>query len=570
VIVISKVRYKNFLAAGNAWIEIVLNEHPSTLIVGVNGVGKSTMSEAVCFALFGRPLRDVNKALLVNTINQRECLVELEFRIGTVTYVVKRGMKPTIFEIYENGTLLDPPAAANDYQVLLETSILHLNYKSFRQVVILGNASYIPFMRLNASSRRAIIEDLLDIEVFSSMNALTKDETTNLRIELEKCVQAKTLIGEQRKMAQSFTEHLEEKRSERIATLEALIAEERALIAARETSIASMKSDLAGYDTDKQQLAGVTAKRREYERKLTTIKNVIAKMTKERVFYEEHDNCPQCEQTITEAFKASRIVACEKKAEDAAKATAQCDSLIKKYQRQEEAAEQRLQEATDIERQMHGLEAQLPLMRSRVRDLLNSIEREKQTKPAAAASVDVDELDRQLDILDTSHAALSNRRVIVDAASMLLKDNGIKARIIKHYLPIINKTINHYLTAMDFPILFTLDEEFNEIIKSRHRDTFEYNLFSEGEKKRIDLALLLTWRAVAKLKNSAATNLLVLDEVFDGSLDANGTEEFLKIIAAMEADTNVWVISHKGDQYIDKFAHTLTFEKHRGFSQLKS
>lgn len=569
MITFTKVHYQNFLAAGNAPIEIALNDHGSTLIVGRNGAGKSTMSEAICFALFGRPLRNINKPKLVNSINNKDCLVELEFRIGTNSYKIRRGIKPNVFEIYENGNLIPSPASAIDYQTILETNILHLNYKSFMQVVVLGSASYVPFMKLGTGARRQIIEDLLDIEVFSSMNALTKDDLNSLRVEYDRCTQAQKLIGEQRKMAQQFSAHIEEQRLATIEQLQDKIVGEQREIQAIEDAVTKLKEDLKEFDVDKTNHAAALKKQREYEKTLDAIQSRERKIRKEREFYEEHDNCPTCEQSITEEFKTTRFASLTKKEEDATKAVAQCQALIDKYKVQAEASAKRIEQARDIEFKLHGAEAKLPLHERRLKELkkaLSDAQQPVQTQP----TVNVDELDKQLDALETQHAELSKKRLIIDAASMLLRDDGIKTKIVRHYLPIINKQINHYLNALDFPILFTLDEEFNEQIKSRHRDEFAYDSFSEGEKKRIDLALLLTWRAVARLKNSAATNLLILDEVFDSSLDAAGTEEFLKVIGTLEQDkTNVFVISHKTDQLVDKFAHTVVFEKTRGFSTIK-
>jgi len=567
MIIFQKLRYQNFLAAGNAPIEILLNQHPNTLIVGKNGTGKSTMSEALCFALYGRALREVNKPSLVNTINARDCVVEIEFTSKNRHFRIKRGMKPAIFEIYEDGKLLPQPAAVADYQTMLETHIVGINFKAFQQVVVLGNASYIPFMRLNTATRRSIIESLLDIEVFSSMNALTKEELADLKIEIDKVAQAKQLVGQQIVMAQTFTEHLEEERQAKLANVVSQIEKTAETIRGLETEKAELTTELATYDASKQALATAQGKKQEYERTLFAIESKEKKTRKERAFYEEHDECPTCAQSITEAFKKERYSALEKKAQDAAKAIAQCKGLIAKYEGQVQACEQELEQARVLSIGINGIESKLPLHRKRMKELM--AEKVELEQPKPQQSVDVDALQAQLSELHAKHEVLSRKKLIAEAASTLLKDNGIKARVVRHYLPIINKQINHYLNALDFPIQFVLDEQFEEHLKSRHRDDFTYYNFSEGEKKRIDLALLLTWRAVARLKHSAATNLLILDEVFDSSLDAAGTEEFLKVIADLERDTNVFVISHKTDALVDKFAHTLTFEKQRGFSTLR-
>lgn len=568
MVIFTGVRYSNFLASGNAPIYIPLDKHAASLIVGRNGAGKSTMSEAICFALFGRPLRKINKPKLVNSINQRDCLVELDFRVGQVNYRIRRGIKPSIFEIYENGNLIPAPASLDDYQTMLETNIVNLTYKSFLQVVVLGSASYVPFMRLTPASRREIIEDLLDIGVFSSMNALTKDDTISIRHELDKTTQAKTLIAEQRKMAQSFNEHIEEQQKERIAELEKRIVAHENEIDVQEDKLETLSIRLGDYTAVREQLATANTNIAKYTKTLNAIKTKDREFRKEREFYETHDSCPTCEQDITEEFKANRFTYLDEKSGAAVSATAQCQARLDQYTAAYRQAEQELEGAVALEREIHKTEIEISTHKRHIAELKRAIQTESQPRPQQKVA-SVDDLDKQLDALDATHADLSKRRVIVEAATMLLKDNGIKARIIRHYLPIINRTINAYLNAMDFPILFTLDEEFSEQIKSRHRDEFAYDSFSEGEKKRIDLALLLTWRAVAALKNSASTNLLILDEVFDGSLDAAGTEEFLKIIAGLEQGTNIFVISHKMDQLVDKFANIIVFEKQRGFSQLQ-
>ena len=569
MIVFEKVSYKNFLAAGNATITIDLNTHQSTLIIGHNGAGKSTPSEAICFAAFGRPLRNITKPKLVNSINGRDCLVELDFRNNSGAYKIRRGIKPNIFEIYENGVLIPSPASVADYQTLLETNILKLNYKSFMQVVVLGSASYVPFMRLTSSSRREIIEDLLDIEVFSAMNALTKDEITALRNDLDKCIQAEGLVGEQARMAQNFTVHLEEQREQQRAVIATNIAQVNNTILKATVYIEKLHASLLSFDPYQQAHTDATSKIAEFERNRFAVQSKLKELTKERAFYEVNDSCPKCEQSLTDELKGARYHTVDSKEQGAHKALAQCESLIVKYQGQMDSANVELSKASTIQREIHATETGLAIHTSRLEEL----EREQQKLESTALTTpqvgDVDDLQRQLSELTQKHGTLVRKRVIMDAAGMLLRDNGIKSKVIRHYIPVINRTINAYLTAMDFPIAFTLDDEFQEKIKSRYRDEFAYDSFSEGEKKRIDLALLLTWRAVARLKNSAATNLLILDEVFDGSLDANGTEEFLKIIAGLEKDTRVFVISHKTDQLQDKFLHSITFQKNRGFSEIK-
>lgn len=569
MIIFQKVQYRNFLAAGNSPLTIDLNTHSSTLVVGHNGTGKSTLSEAICFALFGRPLRNINKPKLVNSINGRDCLVELDFKTNSGTYHIKRGIKPAIFEVYENGVLIPSPASVLDYQTLLETHILNLNYKSFMQVVVLGSASYVPFMRLTTASRRDIIEDLLDIEVFSAMNALTKDELTTLKNDVDKCVQAKGLVGEQVKMAQNFTEHLEEQRQQQLAAIDTNIVQVDATIVDTCSSITELQENLAEYDIYHQTFAEAFEKKSDYERNRFAVRTKLKELAKERAFYETNDTCPKCEQSLTDDLKQERHTTLDTKEETANKALVQCDTLIIKYDGLVATANAELAIAKTIESQITAQQSSLRIHEMRRTELSKEREKLESLTIATPQAVNAEKLQRQLAELIKNHDDLSHKRVIMDAASMLLRDNGIKVKVIRHYIPIINRTINAYLTAMDFPIQFVFDEEFQESIKSRYRDEFAYDSFSEGEKKRIDLALLLTWRAVARLKNSAATNLLILDEVFDSSLDANGTEEFLKIIAGLEKETRVFIISHKVDALVDKFDHSITFVKDRGFSTIQ-
>ncbi len=567
MLVFHTVKYQNFLASGNVPITIDLAKHQTTLIVGKNGTGKSTLAEAICFGAFGRPLRNINKPQLVNSVNQHDCLVELTFTAQNTTYMVRRGIKPSVFEIYADGNLIPSPAAVADYQTLLETQILRLNYKSFMQVVVLGSSTYVPFMRLTASARRDIIEDLLDIEVFSSMNALAKDDAQEVKTEFDKANQAQQLVTQQVKMAQQFTDAVKEQREQAVANVEQAIATVRIGLEDHEQDLVELQEKLTTYDEVQDAYACAQDKLTQYQHTLIAIESKEKKLRKERTFYEDHDTCPTCEQPIDTTFKSDRYTMLESKEQEALRAIAECRRLVGKYDGRTSELQAKLDEGKVLQREIDRVSTKIPLYTHR----LGELERElaAHQAPKQGVEVDINALETQLDDLHSKSEALSKRRVIIDAAGMLLRDNGIKTRIIRHYIPIINRTINHYLTQMDFPVQFTLDEEFQEHLKSRYRDDFAYESFSEGEKKRIDLALLLTWRTVAALKNSAATNLLILDEVFDSSLDLSGTEEFMKIIAGLEKETNVFIISHKTDQLVDKFAHSITFEKTRGFSQVK-
>lgn len=566
MILFERVRYQNFLASGNVPIEIPLNAHSSTLIVGRNGAGKSTMTEAVSFALFGRALRNINKPALVNSINKRDALVELWFRAGEYTYYIKRGIKPNVFEIHQDGALIPQPASLADYQTMLEEHIIGMNHKSFMQIVVLGSATYVPFMRLSAAARREIVEDLLDIEIFSTMASLTKEELSTLKSKVDQLTQQRTLLEEQKRMAESFTAQEQEDIESRLAVIDANIQETQRTLAEVQQRMQELVSLIAAYDGERDSLALAQEKLREYGNTLKSIETRHKKILKEREFYESHDECPTCAQTITDDFKTEKYVVLSRKEADASKATDQCRKLIDKYESASNTLQASLQTANVLSTELHTLKAQAPLHTRRLKEL--ETERVRVQTPKDTKTVDVADIVTRIESVTSEHDGVSRRRAILDTANTLLKDSGIKSRIIKHYLPIINKQINYYLTAMDFPIHFTLDEEFTEHMQSRHREDFAYDSFSEGEKKRIDLALLLTWRAVARIKNSASCNMLVLDEVFDSSLDAPGTEEFMKILHALEK-SNIFVISHKTDQLIDKFHHVLHFEKQRGFSCVK-
>ena len=566
MIIFEKVRYKNFLATGNVSIELVLNENASTLVIGKNGAGKSTMTEALCFALFGRALRNINKPALVNSTNQKDTIVELWFTIEQTKYRIKRGIKPNVFQIYVDGVLLPSPAALADYQTLLETTILKINYKSFMQIVVLGSASFVPFMRLTPTSRRDIIEDLLDIEIFSAMSGLTKDEIAEVKTVGDQLTMQRVLLEEQLRMAETFATQLDGERDEKLATL-------RTAMDTTQAQIDTLREQQSEWTAAREDYVEVSAQHRAATEKhsgYTTTHRAIAtqekKLEKERVFFTTHDECPTCEQSITDNFKQARFQVLAEKEAAAQKALTQCQSLVDKYAALITTHQLGLDADADLQRQIALVSGQVPIHTQRLREL----EEERQaTLVPPAAPVDVDAIHTEQQEILEQHTVVSARRSVLDTAMTLLKDSGIKARVIKHYLPIINKHINYYLTAMDFPIHFTLNEEFKETIQSRHRDDFSYESFSEGEKKRIDLALLLTWRSIARLKNSASCNVLVLDEVFDSSLDINGTEEFLKIIHQLE-HANVFVISHKTDSLVDKFHHVITFEKQRGFSAIKA
>lgn len=564
----TKLIYQNFFSTGNAPITVALDSHQSTLVVGRNGAGKSTMTEAICFAWFGRALRNVNKPTVVNSINGRDCLVELHFETNSGNYIVKRGLKPTVFEIYHNGQLIPPPADAKDYQTMLEESILKLTYKTFMQVVVLGSASYTPFMQLTTAARRGIIEDLLDIEVFSEMSALAKDDLSKLKVDIDKCMTTRNLLNEQLRMAQSFEAAIEQDQKDQLSKVHQAIATVTQEIADAEADYEDLQEDHAAMLPVKSQYDGIVTKRQELKAVLSKLNAKKDRIDKDHAFYDANDVCPTCTQSITNEFKDGIYRQLALDADKVAQAVTKAQGMDVVLTKNASALQVDLQTLSDLQTQMTRIKAQIPLLQRRMKEL-NTEATRILTPVQKPAPVDTGAIQTKLTDVTKDQTDLSKQKVVYDAATMLLKDNGIKTRVIKHYLPIINQSINVYLNALDFPIQFTFDDEFKEVMKSRHRDDFAYENFSEGEKKRIDLALLLTWRAVAKMKNSASVNLLILDEVFDSSLDASGIDEFLKILAGLEKDTHVFVISHRTDQMVDKFSHTLTFEKQKGFSCLK-
>ena len=569
MILFKKVRWKNILSTGNVFTEIDLCKSTNTLIIGHNGAGKSTILDALCFGLFGKPFRKINKPNLLNSINNRDGVVEIEFNIGQKSYKIVRGIKPNVFEIFVNDVLLNQDAAAKDYQDLLEKNILKLNYKSFTQVVILGSASFIPFMQLSPADRRSIIEDLLDIQIFSSMNSIVKDKLSLNKESTMKNKYDMNLTAEKIKLQQEAIEESKKhnnaeiiKKMQEISTSIGQINQINSNTALIFKHVASLQSKIA----DKLSVEKKNTKLTTLESKLIT---KLKKLDKEVAFYEENDNCPTCKQGISESFRHDQLSGINQTKGEIGTAITDIESQI-------QDTTKRIEEIKKISDHIQAHINETIKNESTVTAINNYIEKTKkeidELSTHGESMEDVNEklktLKTELQELIKQQEELSIEKQYYDYASNLLKDGGIKARIIKQYLPIMNKLINKYLTAMDFFVNFNIDENFNETIKSRHRDEFSYANFSEGEKMRIDLALLFTWRQIAKLKNSTNTNLLILDEVFDSSLDTVGTEEFLKLIHEMGTDTNVFVISHKGDQLFDKFRSVIKFEKKNNFSRI--
>jgi DNA repair exonuclease SbcCD ATPase subunit len=563
------LKYKNFLSTGNYWTEVALDRTSHTLVVGNNGSGKSTMLDALTFTLFGKAFRDINKPQLLNSINLKDCVVEVFFDIGSKSYRIVRGLKPNVFEIYCDNKLVNQDAASRDYQEYLEKFILKLNYKSFTQIVILGSASFVPFMQLSTADRRSIIEDLLDIQIFSTMNTVLKD---NLSVNKADIVDNKYMIEKKTESYDIQEAHIQKNSRDndhRIQELNADIQKSLLQIEGlnlKTTQVMSEVKDLQAKIQNKGEIEANVKKLNQYEGQIQTNLSIA---NKHLTFFKTSDDCPTCKQNINEEFKHEQIKELETKIEQSKTGLSVAERKAEEYQKKLDYIQSTLNDiqkkqiiintnntsVSSVNAYINSLNKQIAEFNTVKEDLIQETEKLNNLK------VELKQLDdRKKELLET--------KSYYEVASSLLKDTGIKTRIIKQYIPIINKTVNKYLSALDFFVNFNLDETFKETIKSRHRDDFSYASFSEGEKQRIDMALMLTWRHIAKMKNSTNTNLLILDEVFDSSLDANGTEYLMSILHLL-SDTNLFVISHKGDILQDKFRSVIEFEKINNFSRMK-
>ena len=568
MIIFKKARWKNFLSTGNTFTEIELDRNNTSLIIGENGAGKSTILDAMCFGLFGKAFRGISKPLLVNSVNGSGTLVEIEFNIGSKEFLVRRGIKPNVFEIYVDGKMYNQDANVRDYQKHLEQQILKLNYRSFTQVVILGSSTFIPFMQLKSRHRREVVEEILDIQIFSLMNMILKQELKTLSTDIREIDYAKSLAEEKIALQEEYISQLKKNKDK-------IVKEKVELLSGNEEEIFMRQgeSDLLKEENDKAVKSIVDkSKLNKKLTKLYDIKSTLVEKHKSHAtmvgFFESNDDCPTCEQHIDEIFKETMI---EKRQGDA-------DKLMKGLKDLEDEivyTGDRLEEITDIAVKIREKEVHIAKNKSSIEQLekfnANLVkEMNELAEEGGITKKDRDklkELKSDLKGIDIERSKLLEEQVYSETTRSMLQDTGIKTKIIKQYLPIMNRLINTYLTSMEFYVNFTLNENFEETIKSRFRDEFTYSSFSEGEKMRIDLALLFTWRAVAKMKNSTNTNLLILDEIFDSSLDGTGTDEFLKILNTLEGE-NVFVISHKGDVLVDKFDSTIKFEKIKNFSHI--
>jgi DNA repair exonuclease SbcCD ATPase subunit len=568
MIVFRNIKWLNFLSTGNYFTEIKLDNNQNTLIVGENGSGKSTLLDALCFVLFGKAFRNINKPQLLNSINQKDCVVEINFDTNSKSYKIVRGIKPNIFEIYCDGELLNQDAATRDYQEILEKSILKLNYKSFTQIVILGSASFTPFMQLSSSDRRSIIEDLLDIQIFSTMNNIVKDKISNNKD-----------ITSQKKHKIDLSQQKSDIQKKHIAVLkqnnDVKIKEYELEISNNTTTLSELQSNVEMLIAQTEKLQDFVSNKIETESKIqkitkleSQIESNLLKIKKDIVFFQSHDNCITCRQAIAQNFK-------EEELENLSTKALECEHGLSELEKKLLKEQEKMSEINLVQKTIQEKQVKIATNNATISELnkyndklqarlvmLNQSENLSEDGERELASI-----QNELSQLQHELKVLIEEKAYYEVASNLLKDTGIKTKIVKQYLPIINKLVNKYLASLDFFVNFNLDESFKETIKSRHRDDFSYNNFSEGEKQRIDMALMLTWRAVAKLKNSSNTNLLILDEVFDSSLDNNGTEYLMNILHMLEG-TNLFVISHKGDILQDKFANVMRFQKVKNFSKM--
>ena len=564
------MRWKNLLSTGNAFTEIVLTDSPTTLILGENGSGKSTMLDALCFSLFGRPYRDINKPQILNSVNGKQCVAEVEFSIGKKEYKIVRGIKPSIFEIFVNGELLNQDANSRDYQKYLEESILKLDFKSFTQIVILGSAGFTPFMQLPAASRRAIIEDILDIQIFTVMNTLLKSkvkETVDIHTQLGRDVdlaKQKTLLQEK------YIKTLEEDNTNRILDLQKQLVRNDKENAARLKELDSVLAEIEEHNQHKEVLDGF---KNLYADRATALRDsslLIKRLTNEINSFDLSKECPTCGQRIDISTKEQHV---EERKTEVARLTVlhntlveNCDRAQKKvnsFAEKEKYWEQTIERRNALRADIRSADTLLLTYQGQICQL------EKKNGNIQDEKTKLKEYAKEVVSLSKKRTSVGEDKYYLEFAGTLLKDSGIKTRIIDQYLPVINKLVNKYLSEMDFYVLFTLDQEFKEVIKSRFRDEFTYASFSEGEKQRINLAILFTWRTIAKMKNSASTNLLILDEVFDSSLDTTATEYVMGLLQTVSKDSHVFVISHKADALIDKFSRTLRFEKKQNFSTME-
>ena len=570
MITFQKIRWKNFLSTGQQWTEIDFQKNKTNLVIGTNGAGKSTMLDALTFSLFNKAFRKINKSQLINTTNERDCLVEINFTVNNKDYLVRRGIKPNIFDIEVNGNPLHKESDDRINQKLLEENILKVNYKSFTQIVILGSSTFVPFMQLTGANRRDVIEDLLDIRIFSAMNALIKDKIRSEKEKIRSLDLKKENIKDKAKMQVNFINELEEQGKTNIESTNGRIKELSVEVDTHIEKNQLIESDIKDLIKEQEDVTGASKKLVKLNNMKGKITQKVSTITKEHKFFTDNTVCPTCTQDIEESFRVNRIADVQNKAKDLKKGFKDLEETIKLEQDRERQFTQLSKEISKLNNDISQNNTRISGCQRQIGDLESEIQRF--TDQLANRNIEHEKLAELKENLEKTLDDLSSRKEEIthhDFAYSLLRDDGVKTKIIKKYLPFINQQVNRYLQMMDFYINFTLDEEFNETVRSPIHEDFSYSSFSEGEKMRIDLALLFTWREVARVKNSVNTNLLILDEIFDSSLDGFGTEEFLKIIRFIIKDANIFVISHKTDMH-DKFQSVIRFDKVKGFSRIVS
>jgi DNA repair exonuclease SbcCD ATPase subunit len=567
MILFKKLRFKNILSAGNVFTEIDLNRSKTTLISGKNGGGKSTVLDALAFALYGKPFRKITKPQLVNSINQKELVVEVEFSIGQNNYKIVRGIKPNIFEIWKNAEMLNQDASARDYQAYLEENILKINFKSFNQIVVLGSATYVPFMELTAAARREVIEDLLDIQVFSTMNSILKDKVSENKQTINDCASELNLIQSKIDMAMEHNDSITKMKQVEVEKIKNKVAEGIQKIEDENGHVTAIQEQIQQLIDTISDKASVKSKIEKFKGLLVELQGNKRKLESELSFYHNHDNCPTCKQGIEHDFKNDIV-------EESRGKVGEIDEAIIKIQEKIETTNNRLEEISKVEDQIqkHNLVmgehlANIKIIKGSLKSFATELENaEKEVEEVDTSRIL--ELETNRDTLHTKQQELHTEKETLSIASAILKDGGIKTRIVKQYVPVMNKLINKYLAAFELFVDFQLDENFNETIKSRFRDNFSYSSFSEGEKLRISLAILLTWRTISKMRNSVSTNLLIMDETLDGAIDSNGIEKLIDTLNTLNANDNIFVISHRGDQFGEKFESHIQFEKVKNFSRI--
>ena len=568
MILFKQIRWRNLLSTGNNWTEIDFTEAQTSLIVGTNGAGKSTILDALTFVLFNKPFRKITKPQLVNTVNEKDCVVEIEFSTGVTDWKVIRGIKPNVFEIYKNDQMLDKAAANADQQKWLEENVLKMNYKSFTQIVILGSASFVPFMQLSTANRREIIEDLLDIKIFSFMSNILREKIRSSNDTIRELTIRKDLVEEKIDMQKSFISDLEETGKKNIQEKRNKIKEFAGNVDDLVKEIESHGDKLKEVEDKMEVSSGSDKKLKKLGTLRGKLQQKVSTITKEHKFFAENTVCPTCDQNIEESFRLNRINDAASKAKELQQGFTELEEAIRLEEEKENQFKVLSKEATNLTHEISKANTRISGLHHRSRDLETEIQTiTEQLENRNTEHHALEKLIKELEDLQSKHSQQKENNVYNEFAHSLMKDGGVKSKIIKRYLPLMNQQINKYLQLMDFYINFSLDEDFKETVKSPIHEDFSYESFSEGEKMRIDLSLLFTWREIAKRKNSASTNLLILDEIFDSSLDGFGTEYFTKIIKYVVNDANVFVISHKTDELMDKFDNIIKFDKVKGFSK---